>query len=499
MAFSVGDLKSFALVAAEIASGEPIARSALPAVTPWIDFVGGPGTIRTISFARVANGKTPAGFFAGKIVVVGGVAPSLQDLHTTSVSGSRQMAGPEIVANAISTALRGFPLRQVPALVDLILIVALALVVPLVNTRLRLPWALVAGLAAAAVYLVAAQVAFDAGRIVAVAYPLLALLLSAVATLGVRYAMVSRPAREQVSGTEELAPGMVIDGYRIERSAGRGGGGTVYLATEDNLRRKVAVKVLHPDLAKDAAIRTRFLEESQRAAALDHPNVVEIIRSGERDGVVYVAMKWVRSSLLALLERDGTLTVDRSLSIVGQVADALDAAHAIGLVHRDVTPSNILLEPSRDHLGADRVYLADFGLTFHKGQTAESGLVGKPEYVAPEQLEGGAVDGRADQYSLACVLYECLAGEPPFTGRSEVAVMGARLAQAPPRISGRRPDLPEALDDVLARALSRSPAGRFPTCAGFVAAVRSAWLGPETIATGPRPGGTQDVQTGQAQ
>src|SRR5262249_51330475 len=162
----------------------------------------------------------------------------------------------------------------------------------------------------------------------------------------------------------------------------------------------------------------------------------------------------VRGSLITLVRRDRVLEPARALSIAGQVASALDAAHAVGLIHRDVTPSNILLDPPVD--GADRVYLADFGLTQHRGLMSATGLVGKPEYVSPEQIRGDTIDGRADLYSLACVLYECLTGDPPFVDASEITLIGSHLSRpaAPP--SSVRQQLAPAVDAPFARALAKA-------------------------------------------
>jgi len=485
--YSVGDLKAFALVATEVATQRRIERASLGGDEAWIDYDGPPGTVATVPFARVVADGVPRGYFAGRIVIVGAVAPSLQDLHTTSVSGREQMTGPEIVANAISTAMRGFPLRSAGDGVNLVLIAALSLLIPLANMRFRLGFALAGGAAAAGAFLVAAQLAFDAGSIVAVAYPLSGMALAAIALLGVRYAMAVVDARRpDVDSTGQLRPGAVLAGYRTERLLGRGGGGSVYLATEISLRRKVAVKVLNPELASDDEFRARFLHESQVAAALDHPHVVPIYGAGEHAGRLFVAMRWVRASLAGLLTRDGMLEPARAVAVVEQVADALDAAHEHGLVHRDVSPSNILLDPPRLPGGADHAYLADFGLALHRGLTAAGERVGKPDYVAPEQIRGEAVDGRADLYSLGCVLYECLVGEPPFAGSSEIGVIGRHLSEQPPSASARRPGLPPAVDPVLARAMAKVPAERYETCVAFAAAMRLALLDrvPEPSAAG---------------
>jgi YVTN family beta-propeller protein len=249
-------------------------------------------------------------------------------------------------------------------------------------------------------------------------------------------------------------------GYRIESLLGRGGMSVVYLAEDLRLRRRVALKLLAPPLAEDEAFRERFLEESHLAASLDHPNVVPIFEAGEAADELYIAMRYVEGEDLKRLLRTGPLAPERAVAVCGQVADALDFAHARGLVHRDVKPSNVLLD-AKEH-----VYLADFGLTKRvgEGRTAEPGLLGTIDYVAPEQIRGDDVDGRADVYALGCLLYECLAGEPPFRRGSAAATLYAHLEEPPPT-------LPE-LGEVLPKALAKDPAERFQTCAELIEATR---------------------------
>src|ERR671935_2020553 len=230
--------------------------------------------------------------------------------------------------------------------------------------------------------------------------------------------------------------GTMLAGYRIERVLGRGGMSVVYLAHDPRLKRNVALKLLSPELAEDEAFRARLLRESQLAASLDHPNVVPVYESGEVDGLLYIAMRYVPGTdLKALLRGEGALAPERALMFVGQVASALDAAHERGLVHRDVKPSNVLLtgRPGKEHC-----YLADFGLSTSASDPSVADarqIVGTIDYVAPEQIRGAAVDGRADVYSLACLLYECVTGEVPFKSDSDVAAIYAHLEAAPPRPS----------------------------------------------------------------
>ena len=259
--------------------------------------------------------------------------------------------------------------------------------------------------------------------------------------------------------------GSELLGYRVEELLGRGGMGVVYRAYDVALERSVALKLLAPSLAEDRGFRERFLVESRLAAALEHPNVVPIHDAGEADGQLYLAMRYVEGAdLKRLLQEEGTLGPARAIAICAQVAEALDAAHARGLVHRDVKPSNVLMD---EH---GHAYLADFGLTRRLTDQApgfEAGLsLGTPAYVAPEQIRGAEVDGRSDQYSLACMLHQCLTGKPPFPRGSEAAVLYAHLEEDPPA--------PQALSNVLPRALAKDPGERYPSCREFVADARTA-------------------------
>jgi Protein kinase domain len=269
--------------------------------------------------------------------------------------------------------------------------------------------------------------------------------------------------------------GTELGGYQIESVLGRGGMSVVYLARHLRLKRPAAVKVLSPELAEDDRFRDRFIRESELAASLDHPNIVPIYEAGEADGLLYIAMRYVEGTDLgALITGNGVLTPDRTVDLLSPVADALDAAHARGLVHRDVKPANILIDPSRGP-GREVVYLSDFGLTKRtasvSGLTRSGQFMGTVDYVAPEQVQGQPVDGRADQYSLGCVAYECLTGQPPFRKDTEVAVLWAQVNDAPPPASTVWPDLPNAIDRPLARAMAKQPDQRFRSCAAFVRAL----------------------------
>jgi serine/threonine-protein kinase len=261
--------------------------------------------------------------------------------------------------------------------------------------------------------------------------------------------------------------GTELAGYRIVEPIGRGGTSVVYRAEHVRLGRPAALKLLAPVLG-EAGFRERFLRESQLAASIDHPSILPVYDAGEEDGFLYIAMACVEGSdLKTLLADEGPLPLRRALRIVGQVGSALDAAHARGLVHRDVKPANILVG------AGDRAYLSDFGVVKElasNGTTRTGSFIGTIEYCAPEQIEGRPVDGRADVYALACVLYECLTGEPPFHRPSEVAVLNAHLHAPPPKLHGQ----PGALDAVVAKALSKSPLDRYATCVEFLAAARAA-------------------------
>ena len=269
-------------------------------------------------------------------------------------------------------------------------------------------------------------------------------------------------------GQARLAPEFA--GYLTEELVGRGGMGEVYRALDVRLRRPVALKVLSAELAEDQRFRERLLRESRLAASLDHPNVVPIYEAGEQDGRLFIAMRYVPGrDLKALLRRGGALEPERTIAIAEQVAGALDAAHRAGLVHRDVKPSNVLLDTEQEQ---EHCYLADFGLTqsaTEQGPT-DGQLMGTVAYVSPEQIRGDKVDGRADQYSLACLIFECLTGTVPYGARSDVAAIFAHLEEPIPEASERRATLPAAMDAVLRRGMAKDPDERFESCGALVAA-----------------------------
>ena len=290
--------------------------------------------------------------------------------------------------------------------------------------------------------------------------------------------------------------GSVVAGYRLEEQIGRGGMAVVYRARDVQLGRNVALKLLAPVLALDDAFRQRFIRESRAAAAVDHPYVIPIFAAGESEGVLFIAMRYVQGGdVRTLLDTVGSLPAGRAAGIITQVALALDAAHLHGLVHRDIKPANMLLDPVAGSGQRDHVYLADFGLSKRSlsatGLTSIGQFLGTPAYVAPEQVEGRPVDSRADQYALACASFEILSGAPPYQRDDDLAVMWAHVSTPPPSLSGQRPELPAAVDGVIARAMAKSPADRFPTCIAFALALRQA-LGadaspPDLAAAEPGP------------
>jgi tRNA A-37 threonylcarbamoyl transferase component Bud32/ketosteroid isomerase-like protein len=274
--------------------------------------------------------------------------------------------------------------------------------------------------------------------------------------------------------TIELAPGSELAGCRIEGIAGRGGMGIVYHATQLDLGRPVALKVIEPDRARDPHLRERFAMESRLAASIDHPNVVPIYAAGEESGHLYLVMRYVRGTdLHRLIRAEGRLSPARAARAVAQLASGLDAAHAAGLVHRDVKPANVLTD-------GEHVYLGDFGLTRVQDSDAhitESGAwVGTVDYMSPEHLRGDRCDARSDVYALGCLLVAALTGRPPFPHGTVPATMGAHLHEPPPRVSDRAP-VPESFDAVVARALAKHPDDRYPSAGDLGRAAEAAVAG----------------------
>ena len=319
-----------------------------------------------------------------------------------------------------------------------------------------------------------------------------------------------------------VTAGSRVAGYLLEEQVGAGGMAAVFRARDERLDRLVALKVLAPALTADAEFRERFLRESRAAAAVDDPHIIPVFEAGEAGGVLFIAMRYVPGGdVRTLLRREGPLSAGRAAAIISAVASALDAAHAAGLVHRDVKPANMLMDARAGR--PDHVYLSDFGLSkpalAATSLTGPGQFLGTLDYVAPEQLEGQRVDGRADQYALACAAFELLTGSPPFHREDAMAVMYAHVSQPPPLLTSQRPDLPAPADQALARALAKAPAGRYASCREFAGALRgSLGLPPYTQVPGeaggpsgeagrpagiqagarPGPGAEQDREDGAA-
>jgi len=257
---------------------------------------------------------------------------------------------------------------------------------------------------------------------------------------------------------------------------GRGGMAVVFRAQDERLERQVALKILSPALAADETFRHRFILESRSAAAVDDPHIIPVFEAGDANGVLFIAMRYVPGGDVgALLRQTGPLPIERAAAIISGVASALDTAHAVGLVHRDVKPTNMLLD-ARDGR-PDHVYLSDFGLS--KGAlsadlTGSDRIMGTLNYCAPEQIQGRRVDARTDEYALACAAVELLSGGPPFSHDESTAVLYAQLKEPPPRLTSRRPDLPGSVDEVLLRAMAKAPDERYASCGEFADALRLA-------------------------
>ena len=284
------------------------------------------------------------------------------------------------------------------------------------------------------------------------------------------------PASSLADAAGGFGPGSRIAGYRLEERIGAGGMAVIFRAHDERLGRAVALKVLSPGLAQDEAFRQRFIRESRAAATVDDPHIIPVFEAGEASGVLFIAMRYVPGGDAgSLLRREGPLPPARVAAIISPVASALDSAHAAGLVHRDIKPSNLLMDvrPGRP----DHVYLSDFGLSKAAmgatGLTGAGQFLGTVDYIAPEQIEGKPVDGRVDQYALACAAFELLTGVPPFRRDSAPAVIYAQLTEPPPSVPALRPGLPPVVDQVFARAMAKAPGDRFPSCREFADALRT--------------------------
>ena len=514
--YKISNLKTLSVVTAELATHKR--------VTPFsgnkfIDYVGPAGSIPWISFSHVyfgtTNGKPngpklPKNVFTNKIVVVGATATNLGDIHATSSDSA--MPGPEIQANAINTVLHNFPLSGAPGWVNIVLIVLLGAAVPLVSIRVGPVVALAVAVVLGGVFLVFAQLTFNAGTVVTVVYPMLGLVLSTGGTMGVGLRADRRETRRLRSlfaanapaivdqilssdGPRGLAPTDIVTGYRFESPIGRGGMGVVYRATQLALDRPVAIKLITPERASDPVYRERFKRESRLAAAIEHVNVIPVYEAGEDDGVLFIAMRLVEGTdLAALLARSGALDSGRVAAILAQLAAAIDAAHAHGLVHRDIKPANILLTFDRP----EHVYLTDFGVAKRVGAATSATVTGQwlgtIDYLAPEQIRGESVDGAADIYAATCVLCHCLTGQVPFPRDNEAAQLWAHVNASPPVPSQLVSSLPAAIDDVIARGMAKDPHDRFGSAAELARACSEAFDLPVTEPAPPPPPSRADLQ-----
>lgn len=513
--YSVNGLRTFGVVVAEAERGRPVPVSLFGGRTDPVpvDYAGPPGTFPAISYSRVMSGRFPRGMFDGKIVIVGASASALQDLHATPTSGGAGMPGAEVLANQAATVLAGIPLRPPSETTTVLLIFLLALVVPLGGMRLGTLGIVLVAVAAAVVWSVAAQLAFDAGTVLDYSGPTLALLL---ATLGTVIVGLWTDGRERqrlrnlfaansaaivegtlhADGSGPLAPTAIIAGYRIKAAIGRGGMGVVYRATQEALDRTVALKLIAADRAEDPVFRARFKLESRLAAAIEHVNVIPVYEAGEDDGLLFIAMRLVGGTDLARVLAEGEgLEPERTVPLIAQLAAALDAAHARSLVHRDVKPGNVLLTLDRP----EHVYLADFGVATSGGGggiTTDGGWVGTLDYLAPEQVRGEESGPGVDIYALAGVLHHCLTGQVPFVRDTDAAKLWAQVNAPPPAPSRLRPGLPEAIDAVIARGMAKDPAERFPTANALASACADAFEISLPVSRPPRPGQPGESQQG---
>jgi hypothetical protein len=272
-----------------------------------------------------------------------------------------------------------------------------------------------------------------------------------------------------------LTRGTVLGGYRIEGEIGAGRPGMVYRATQLALGRPVALRVLSRELSGDESFRKRFRREAMLQAALEHPNVVPVYEAGEADDRAFLATRLVNGKSLKELLDDGALSPERALRILGQIASGLDAAHQAGLIHRGLRPQSILVDET------GHAYLGDFGLTKAAGEyglTEASPQPSSLEYVSPEQIRHEPPTAGSDLYALAALLYESLSGEAPFVRDTEAAMLYAHLSEPPPRLTERRPELPAALDRVIAKGLAKKPEERYASAGELIADAKEALEGP---------------------
>lgn len=511
----------FATVAAALHERRPMKPAPARAL---IDFRGGAGHVSSLSFINVLDDDFHPDRVRGRTVVVGPTAPNLLDLQATGVGGA-PMSGPEIQANAITTALAGYPLRTLPSAATALLLLVLALTGPIALSlralKSRIGWRSVAAAAAIALgaWTVAAQLAFGAGAVVDYSAGVFALLAWSAGAGGLVAFAGRRERREQRELFAEFSPDVVkqvlrhdsvdpaaltnteiIAGYRLEEVIGVGGMGVVYRAVQLDLGREVALKLIRPGQALNPDFRARFKREAASASAIAHQNIVPVYEASVNDGLLYIAMALVKGTDVAkMLKLLRSLDPAHVLMIVDQIASALDAAHLERLVHRDVKPANILVTGDFRH-----AYLTDFGIAKHidgsDGLTRPGGWVGTIDYLAPELIEGDEASPRSDIYALTAVVYHCVTGAVPFDLPSDAAKLRAHAASPPPTIVTTGSDAPAALDAVIARGMAKDPVDRYATASELAFAVARAYgpggePQPEPPPPGPQPHGSGDEPT----
>jgi CHASE2 domain-containing sensor protein len=487
-AAQVNRFPTFAAVVSHLLQRHPASKAELE--DGWIDYRGPPGTVTNLSFVKVLKNEFDPALVRGKVVVVGATAPVLQDEHAASTGSP--MSGPEVQANAIDTVLRGFPLRSASEAVTILSILLLALLAPLAALRFETLGVTLVGLGALVAYTLATQLAFDAGVVLEYSGPLVALVVGTGGSvirgmyfdarerkrLRMQFAAGEPSVVEQVLQEPRprlVGPTSIIAGYRIDRALASGGMGIVYRATQLALERPVAVKLISAEHAEDPEFRDRFKVESKIAASIEHPNVIPVYEAGEDDGLLFISMRLVEGvDLEQVLSTGGPLEPKRAARLILQIAAALDAAHARGLVHRDVKPANVLLTLDEP----EHAYLTDFGVAKRVGAnrplTNSGQWVGTLDYLAPEQIRGDPVEASADIYMLAGLLYHCLTGRPPFVREDQAATLWAHLSAPPPAPSEARTELPARLDIVIARGLAKDPSARYSSAGELAVACAEA-------------------------
>jgi len=490
----------FAIVAAALQS--PRAEIVETPDRALVDYAGRAGTFPELSFADVLDGRLDARDVRGKVVIIGPSYPAAGDQHPTAVGGPA-MSGAEIHANAVATALDGYPLQTLPSAAGAILLlglglgVGLALSVRAIKAPIGGASVVVTGAVVLGLWTVAAQIAFDAGAVVDYSAGVFAVLAATAGAAGLvavagrrdraelralfaaySPSLVRRVLAQDDSDPAELARSEIIAGYTLEEVIGEGGMGVVYRAKQRGLDREVALKLIRPQYALSPLFRARFMRETRTATLIGHPNIVPVYDAGEDDGLLYIAMMLVDGvDLSRMVTVFGPLDPATLVALVRQVASALDAAHAQGLVHRDVKPANILVTSDPPH-----AYLTDFGIAKQVGAdddlTVTAGWVGTVDYLAPEIARGVPASPLSDVYALAGVLFYCVAGSVPFDLPNEAAKLRAHAEAPPPSASAAAPGTPVALDGVIARGMAKEPADRYATASELAeAAARALGLG----------------------